>query len=141
MAAQYFPRSREPSAIAQRARNKVAARRAKVRLRQMEEAAQPAPPDGMAGAQTQAIVSANIFSASRKAPRTRYRPFAAEVEPGDAFMEPAPPVPEGEAVPQLSGIMVGPGGASALRNTTPFTMRSRRSIGALRSWLSAMRRS
>lgn len=75
------------------------------------------------GGVSQAIVRANIFSASRKAPRARYRPFAAEPVPLDPLVEESPmigpPVDPVESVPQLSGIMSGPNGRSALLRLDP----------------------
>ena len=68
------------------------------------------------------IVNANIFSASRKAPRTRYRPFAAESAAPEVTMPPAETGEVGldnERVPQLSGIMLGPSGPSALLRLDP----------------------
>jgi hypothetical protein len=65
------------------------------------------------------IVSANIFSASRRAPASRYRPFGAEPEVAapparlDAAAAEAPSAPRA-GVPQFFGTVVGPRGTFAL---------------------------
>jgi hypothetical protein len=90
-----------------------------VPLAGLETAPAPHAPLATTGpAAAQAIIEANIFSASRVAPRTRYNPLASDSE------DVAPPVYDsaiadttamgGEAVPQLYGVVLGPGGATAL---------------------------
>lgn len=61
------------------------------------------------------IVNANLFSAARRAPAVRYRPFATEAEPAP----PRRPVAAGDAgrasgVPQFFGTVTGPRGTFAL---------------------------
>ena len=71
-----------------------------------------------------AIVAANIFSARRAPPATRYRPYLSEAESAPA---PAPRVAAADAdggtgedrVPQLFGIVLGPAGATALLRLDP----------------------
>ena len=63
----------------------------------------------------QAIVAANIFSASRASPARRYDPFASD---GGSVPE-SGPSGAGEGVPQLYGTVVGPRGASALMRLDP----------------------
>ena len=73
---------------------------------------------------TESIVTANIFSAERKPPRSRYNPFepdpiAPEPSLGGAMaVDPAVTSDEG-AVPRLFGIMSSPAGANALMRLDP----------------------
>jgi hypothetical protein len=71
-------------------------------------AAQPAVAD--------AIIASNIFSSSRKPPRSRYNPFEPEPTPVETIPDvgAAEPVPDEDAVPRLFGIVIGPRGAEAL---------------------------
>jgi hypothetical protein len=72
----------------------------------------------------QTIVASNIFSASRTAPRERYRPYGMDAASAPS---PAPGYPaetastsaDGEAVPHLYGTIVGPQGTAALLRLDP----------------------
>ncbi len=61
------------------------------------------------------IVSENIFSSTRAAPRVRYTPPGAGDEPESASASESPAAMVVETpLPQVFGIMMGPGGATAL---------------------------
>jgi hypothetical protein len=68
-----------------------------------------------------AVIDGNIFSAARKAPAKRFNP--AEPDEPVVAEEPAAnvaePISEEARVPRLFGIVVGPGGATALLRLDP----------------------
>ena len=73
---------------------------------------------------TESIVTANIFSAERKPPRSRYNPFepdpiAPEPLLGAAMSVDAAVISDEDAVPRLFGIMSSPAGANALMRLDP----------------------
>jgi hypothetical protein len=70
------------------------------------------------------VVTSNIFSSSRRAPRDRYDPFAPPPDPfappaSDAEMPAAPEPVDPDAVPRLYGTVTGPAGPAALLRLDP----------------------
>lgn len=96
------------------------------------QSAQPLPaprpvPASRAPGEAGVIVSQNMFSSTRAAPRVRYTPPGAGDEPDVAF--PGEPADAGMIVetplPQVFGTMTGPGGATALIQPDPASASGR----------------
>ena len=84
------------------------------------EAGPTAPPHARGEADlSRAVVQANIFSATRSAPRARYRPIGSATG-AESFADAAATGGAGQSgVPVLFGIVPGTGGAAALLRLDP----------------------
>jgi hypothetical protein len=77
------------------------------------------------------VIASNIFSSSRRAPATRYDPYAPPPDPYAPTLqeygtpEPMADAPDPDAVPRLFGIVTGPAGPAALLRLDPASPQAR----------------